>query len=114
MREYNEEELENFLKKIDSYLEKPAEIIIVGGTAAILAYHISDATQDIDTWNNIDAVKEAYEKAKKETGYDIPLSRTIVADPPYQFEDRLKLYSPKKFKKLKVKVPEVIDLILQK
>jgi hypothetical protein len=49
VKEYTEKEIEQFLLKIDSYLKNPAEIIIIGGTAAILAYHISDATQDIDT-----------------------------------------------------------------
>lgn len=114
MREYSGKEIEQFLIKIDSYLKEPFGIVIIGGTAAILAYHISDATQDIDTWNNVDGLVEAYEKAKKETGFDIPLSRTSVADPPYCFEDRLKVYNPKLFKKLIVKIPEVMDLILMK
>lgn len=60
MREYTGNEIEQFLLKIDIHLQKPAEIILIGGTAAILAYHISDATQDIDTWNSVDSLKEAY------------------------------------------------------
>jgi hypothetical protein len=114
MREYTGKEIEQFLTKMDSHLQTPIEIILIGGTAAILAYHISDATQDIDTWNNVEGLKEAYEKAKKDTGFDIPLSRTTVADPPYHFEDRLTQYNPKVFQKLIVKVPEVMDLILMK
>lgn len=114
MREFSQKEIKYFLIKIDSYLRSSAEIVIIGGTAAILAYKITDATQDIDTWNSVDPLKEAYEKAKNATGFDIPLSRTTVADPPYNFEDRLQLYEPSAFRNLVVKVPEVMDLILMK
>jgi hypothetical protein len=114
MRDYSAKEIDHFLSKVDSFLKKKAELILIGGTAALLAYKTSQATSDIDTWNPIDQLKKAYELAKKETGFDIPLSQTTVADPPYNFEDRLELYNQGSYKHLVVKVPEVIDLILMK
>jgi len=59
-------------------------------------------------------VKQAYEKAKKDTGLDIPLSQAGVADAPYNFEDRLTTYDEIPMQKLVVRIPEIHDLILMK
>lgn len=106
--------MDHFLSKVDSHLDEKADLILIGGTAAMLAYKVTQATSDIDTWNRIDRLKKAYELAKKETGFDIPMSQTTVADPPHDFESRLQLYNQGSYKNLVVKVPEVIDLVLMK
>lgn len=90
------------------------EIILIGGTAALLAYHASRATIDIDTWNSVKELTSAYKKAKQETGMNIPLGQAGVSDAPINFEDRLKPFKPKSFKRLSIKVPDVADLILMK
>lgn len=114
MKKYTSEEIEMFLMSIDEFLQEESSVIIIGGTAAALAYKVTEATKDIDTWNSVEALKEAYEKAKEKTSLSIPLGQVSVSDAPYNFEDRLELYKPEIFKKLKVIVPEVIDLILMK
>jgi len=114
VKKYTAIEIEKFLRGIDSFLKKKVSVIIIGGTAAALAYKVSMATQDIDTWNSTKDLKDAYEKAKKSTGLEIPLGQVSVGDAPINFEDRLEVFKPQKFKKLIVKVPEVGDLILMK
>lgn len=114
MKKYSSEEIELFLLSIDSFLEKNVSIIIIGGTAAALAYKVTEVTQDIDTWNSIEGLKQAYERAKEQTALEIPLGQVSVSDAPSNFEDRLTIYKPELFKKLQVIIPEVIDLILMK
>lgn len=114
MIRFTKEDIERLLVAIDKYLEEPAEMILIGGTAAVLAYKGGGRTQDIDTYNRIDCLEKAYRKAKVETGIDIPLSQSSVADGPYNFESRLKDYRELPLNKLHIKVPEVADLILMK
>lgn len=114
MKKYTVDEIRLFLKAMDSFATKKCKIIIIGGSAAALAYSVTNATQDIDSYNNINAAKEAYEKAKKETGLNIPFTMASVSDGPYSFEDRLVDFEPETFKNLIVQIPEVIDLILMK
>lgn len=114
MKRYTEDQIVEFLKAIDRHLSKPAELIIIGGTAATLAYKFKRATQDIDTANSIDKLATAIKMAKEETGFDIPVSKSGVFDAPYEYESRLVPFEPKQFKKLSVKVPEAIDLIMMK
>lgn len=114
MKRYTEDQIIEFLKAIDRHLTKPAELIIIGGTAATLAYKFKRATQDIDTANSVGKLTTAIKIAKEETGFDIPVSKSGVFDAPYEYESRLVLYEPKLFKKLSVKVPEAIDLIMMK
>lgn len=114
MKRYTAAEIETFLKTIDSFLTKKVEIIIIGGTAAALAYKVTKATQDIDTWNSTRGLETAYKKAKEETGLEIPLGQVSVGDAPHDFEDRLEVYKPAVFKLLVVKVPDAADLVLMK
>ena len=112
-QKYTDEDFKKLLKAIDSHLTKKAELILIGGAAALLAYKATRLTQDIDSFNNIKALEKAYEEAKKETGLDIPMSQAGVAEAPYNFEDRLVSYDLK-LKNLIVKVPEIHDFILMK
>lgn len=113
-RKYTNKDVQRLLKAIDANLEKQFEIILIGGAAALLAYKATRLTHDIDSFNNIGALKMAYEKAKQDTGLEIPLSQTGVADAPYNFEERLVEYSKLKLKKLIIKIPEIHDFILMK
>ena len=114
MKRFTKTEIERLLKAIDANLESTAEIIIIGGAAALLGYKATRITADIDSFNKVSALKEAYEKAKDETGLKIPLSQAGVADGPYNFEDRLITYKRLKLKKLTLQIPEIHDLILMK
>lgn len=114
MKRYTKSEIERLLKAIDANLESKAEIVIIGGAAALLAYNATQVTADIDSFNKVSPLKGAYEKAKDETGLEIPLSQAGVADAPYNFEDRLIAYKRLRLKKMTVLIPEVHDLILMK
>jgi Nucleotidyltransferase of unknown function (DUF6036) len=87
-RKYTNKDVQTLLKAIDANLDKKFEITLIGGAAALLAYKATRLTQDIDSFNKIAALESAYEKAKKDTGLEIPLSQAGVADVPYNFEDR--------------------------
>lgn len=111
---YASREIRTLLKAIDANLNKKFEIILIGGAAALLAYKATRLTHDIDSFNNIGALKMAYEKAKQDTKLEIPLSQAGVADAPYNFEERLVKYNKLKLKKLIIKIPEIHDFILMK
>lgn len=114
MKRYSEAEIVEFLKAIDRNLNSKQELVIIGGTAAALAYKFKGATQDIDTANSVEKLRSAIKRAVNETGFDIPVSRSGVFDAPYEYESRLIPYGVKHFKNLSVKVPEAIDLIMMK
>jgi hypothetical protein len=115
VKRYTESEIIAFLEAIDQNLKKPAELIIIGGTAASLAYGFKNPTQDIDTANEVsESLKKAIASAVKKTGYNIPVSKAAVYDGPYHHEDRWIEFEPSRFKKLIVKVPDPVDLILMK
>lgn len=112
---YGPDDIKKLLVSIDSHLNQKAQIILIGGTAALLAYKATRLTQDIDTFSKITkALNKAYKLAKQDTGLDIPLSQASVADAPYNFEDRLVPYKDIIFKHLVVVVPEIHDFILMK
>lgn len=112
---YGLKELKSFLGVIDSHLDEQTEIIVIGGTAALLAYKATRLTQDIDSFSKISSrLQRAYEQAKLETGIDVPLSQAGVADAPYNFEHRLLLYQEREFQYLRILVPEIHDYILMK
>lgn len=114
MKKYNKDEIEKFLLAIDQNMSTPFELIIIGGTAAALAYHVTSFTKDIDTVNSIKAIEKAYELAKKKTGLNIPMGRVGVEDGPFNYQDRLEEYSISGAKHLKVFVPERHDFVLMK
>jgi len=114
MIRFTKKDIERLLIALDKYLEEPAEMILIGGTAALLAYQTSGRTQDIDTFNKTNHLKKAHKKAIAETGINIPLSRSSVADGPYDFESRLIIYKDLQLKSLIIKIPDVVDLILMK
>lgn len=114
MKRYSEAQIVEFLKAVDRNLSSRQELIIIGGTAAALAYKFKEATQDIDTANSVEKLRSAIKKAASETGFDIPVSQSGVFDAPYEYESRLVSYGAKRFTNLSVKVPEAIDLIMMK
>jgi hypothetical protein len=114
MKRYTPHEIAEFLKAIDNNLTTKETMIIIGGTAAALAYKYSGGTTDIDTYNSVQRIESAVEKAKTQTGFDIPVTATGIVNPPHDFEDRLQPYNAAQFKNLNVMVPEAIDLIIMK
>lgn len=114
MKRFTKSELSRFLLAIDTHMQQPSTIIVIGGTAALLAYQATRATQDIDTFNPVTGLQKAYAQAKKVTGLNVPLSQATIADAPYHFEDRLQPFQDLPLQRLTILIPEVIDLILMK
>ncbi len=83
-------DMERFLRLVDAELRSPCEVVLIGGAAVGLAYHSSHATADIDLWS--DPGKpfwEAVKRAEKHLAKQIPIAPAPIAEPPYDFEDRL-------------------------
>jgi len=68
-RKYTRDELVKFVRSMDRVLEKPTEILVIGGAAAALKYGATASTKDIDTWHTVPrAVAKAAADARAETG----------------------------------------------
>ncbi len=52
MRRFVTAELRSFLHAVDGFLEEPADLVVIGGAAAALAYRVPFATKDIDTMSD--------------------------------------------------------------
>jgi hypothetical protein len=106
-------ELERFLAAVDGALTDRTFVILIGGAAAALAYGVRTATKDLDTLTGISGLENAIRKARAETGLDVPIEPTPVADLPYEFESRLVRILPE-LRRLDLFVPEAHDLVLSK
>jgi len=114
MRVYTPQELRRFLAAMDRALDRPAEVVVIGGAAAALEYGVATGTRDIDTWTRVhESLAVAAERARQTTGLGVPFSRSGVADGPHDFESRLERTLPR-LRRLKVMVPERHDLVLMK
>ncbi|MCG6927554.1 MAG: hypothetical protein LJF30_19880 [Acidobacteria bacterium] len=114
MRAYLKAELEQFLEAVDAALDRPAEVVLIGGAAAALHYGATRPTRDIDTWTTIhEELAQAASRARASTGLDVPVQHSGVADAPSNFESRLERVLPD-LAVLVVFVPERHDLVLMK
>src|SRR5688500_6263488 len=114
MRKFTAQELRRFLVAVDGALKGPAEVVVIGGSAAALRYGVTSTTKDVDTFNRVSPeLARAVEQAQDETGLSIPFGKSAQAEPPYNFEDRLQPAMPE-LERLVVKIPERHDLALMK
>jgi uncharacterized nucleotidyltransferase DUF6036 len=89
-------------------------MVIIGGSAAALAYAVRTGTVDVDTFEtDIAALTAALAAARTKTGLFIPVQRAAVADLPCHYESRLVRELPHLLRLL-VRVPERHDLVLSK
>ena len=115
MRRFKAEDLKRYLRAVDRHMTSPFQLIVIGGSAALLGYGIDRVTQDIDTWDSDHSrIADALEAAKKETGLNIPVQCPGIHDAPIDFEDRLKTVRIRELTKLAISVPEKHDLVLMK
>ena len=111
---HSSEDLRRFLAALDSHLTARAEMVVIGGCAIALGYGVEQTTNDVDTFEtDLTHIGAAAEKARAETGLDIPVGNSTVADLPYHFEDRLQQILTE-LRCLQVFVPERHDLALSK
>ena len=112
---YTKQNIEEFLIALDSELDSKQEIIVIGGAAATLHYNSKEDTIDIDTYNSIESLKEAYRKVvEKLPNLKIPLSAAAPVFGPVNITERLEESSEVPLENLKIFVPEVHDWILLK
>jgi hypothetical protein len=114
MKTFGRVEIEDLLRRLDDALIEPADLIVIGGAAAVLAYGATRPTTDIDTWGNVPAsVSQAHQRIATGVGPGIALGRAAVADLPYDAEDRF-VPVALGLQHLRVWVPERYDLVLSK
>ena len=112
-RAFGIDDICRLLQVVDGHLTDPAAVVIIGGAAA--AFHRADSTtNDVDTNDALnDALQDAIQRARAETGLEIPINHSAVADVPWHFEDRLERQLPE-LRNLQVWVLEKHDLVLSK
>ena len=112
---FTKKDLENFLIALDGELNSKHEIIIIGGAAAALHYDSKRGTVDIDTYNSIEELKEAYRKTlKRYPALRIPLSASLPAKGPANMKARLERHTSIPLTNLTVLIPEAHDWVLLK
>ena len=116
MPKFSAEEAILVIRAADEYLDAPARVIIIGGTAIGLLADSSRTTTDIDIYSEAgsEVVMSALVAAKAATGLDVPVQPVTQCFPPDDFEERLVLYPLQGLRYLEVLLPEPHDLALMK
>lgn len=111
---YSRDELQQFFDTVDECLEEPERVVLVGGSAVILAYGVTTTTIDIDTFNgSTAALEEALQRARDKTGLALPVARSGVAQAPEGYEERM-VRQPTRGNHLELFVLERHDLAISK
>ena len=88
-REFNTGELRAFFIALDRRLAAEERLVLVGGSAAMLGHGVFSVTQDVDTFHAPSpALCTAAAAVSVDTGLEIPIQPTAVADVPWHYEDR--------------------------
>ncbi len=114
MRKFTRGDFETFFRLVDAELIAPCTIVLIGGGAIGLAYQGTHATSDLDLWSADASFWPAAERANAKSRESIPVEKAAIAEPPYDFEDRLTPLAIRGLSKLTVLVPEAHDLALMK
>jgi hypothetical protein len=109
-----------FLQALDTKLTEVCTLHCFGGFAVTLAYGISRPTGDIDVLNV--APRTARDILMREGGkgsalaieHKVYLDLVSVANPPYEYESRLKPMYPRAFQHLHLMVMDPYDVALTK
>ncbi len=113
MRRYGRAEIERFLTDLDAGLDRRQEVVLIGWASAILGYGAPGETIDIDAWSDLSGLQASVDRVVSAGGLRIPFATAGVADPPREFEGRLRRVLPH-LRRLTVLVPEKHDLALMK
>lgn len=112
---YPSDELEGFLRLVDAELVRPCTVVLIGGAALSLGYCSSHATADIDLWSPTTGPFWAAVQRVRSRHLDaVPVERAAIAEPPYNFEERLVPLKLEGLAKLEAMIPEAHDLVLLK
>lgn len=114
MREFHPDDLMRFLLALDANLSRSTRLMVIGGAALALGYRVERATLDLDTFCDLKGLEESLQRARVDTGLDIPVEFAAVAQAPWNYEDRLVKLNLEGARNLHVFVPEAHDLALMK
>jgi serine/threonine protein kinase len=106
---FGRDEILAFLAEIDSKLERPTGIEIIGGAAALLAYGARSPTKDINTLANVD---ERILSAAFLSNPKIPINPVAAVVPTGYEDSRERLALP--FRNLLIWIPSRYHLLLMK
>jgi hypothetical protein len=112
---FGKSELATFLHALDRKLGSTQSIVVIGGAAAALNYDSGIRTSDVDVMTGFSAeIAAAAVEARRATGLAVAVGPVTVADPPVNYEDRLKSARGLDFERLAVFFPDKYDLALMK
>ena len=114
MREFHPDDLMRFLLALDANLSRSTRLVVIGGAALALGYRVERATLDLDTFCDLKGLEESLQRARADTGLDIPVEFAAIAQAPWNYEDRLVELNLEGARNLHVFVPEAHDLALMK
>lgn len=132
VKRHNAAELKRFLVAVDRALTRRVSLIVIGGSALSLGYGVTSVTTDIDTYGGVvatggmrdidtfghrtasasdgpaglDAIDDAARTARADTGLDIPIAESTIAQFTDGFETRLLRVLPD-LERLELWVPEL-------
>lgn len=112
---FNKKIIDQILVETDKNLTHSTDLVLIGGTALVLKYNSPRSTIDVDAYTKISKeLKEAWGKAEKKIGVQIPLARSTIVEGPYNMEDRFVVYKDLGLKNLNILIPDHVDIVLMK
>lgn len=112
---FNKKIIDQILVETDKNLTHSTDLVLIGGTALVLKYNSPRSTIDVDVYTKISKeLKEAWGKAEKKIGVQIPLARSPIVEGPYNMEDRFVVYKDLGLKNLNILIPDHVDIVLMK
>jgi Nucleotidyltransferase of unknown function (DUF6036) len=115
VHKFTSKEIAKFLTRVEAELTSACSIVVIGGGAVGLKYKTEHATTDVDLWAVSDPrFWAAAKRVNAAMRPQIPVQKATIAEPPYNFEDRLIPLALPGLRKLTVLVPEAHDLVLLK
>lgn len=78
-KKFSAEDLREFLESVDKFLHRKHKLVLMGGSALSLGFYGSYLTNDIDAMGKVPSdLERACERARQETGLEVPVSRCKI------------------------------------
>ena len=109
-----------FLQAIDAAAEEDVDLHCIGGFAVSAYYGLERPTGDVDICNAVPHSAAAWLVALAGPGtalhhrHGLYLQYAAVVSMPYQYEERLQVLYPGAFTRLRLLIPDPLDLALSK
>ena len=109
-----------FLEGLDVLLDEPIELHCIGGFAVVAGYGLQRGTNDLDyrtlvPYSRINDLERLAGKASPlAQKHKVYMQHTGVESMPESYEDRLTELYPKRFKNIRLFIPDAYDLVLSK